>query len=450
MLLTLINHSPLFYFIQSLWRDEAFSVLIAERPIATFITKLTFEPPVYYTTLHFWIKLFGNSEIAVRSLSFIAFAIACIIVIEWADTIFKKSWLSIYLPLLFFFNPMLIYYAFEVRTYGLYILFATLSLFAYQQKRWNVFIAATLLGFYTHTYFIFLFTSQIIHFLITNRSLVKSKNWLTKSVSNPGIKAIALSILGIAPWMVRVLIESSKLKNSWYFPVDIHLIQSVLGNMYIGYEGTPWFLWFYTAVLSSLLFIFCVMSFLPKKTRERNGLFLLSIFIPLGIVLGVSFMKPLFVNRYLIPVTISLVFTVVFAIEIIKNKYLQIFCAILILGAEIWFNTWYPLQHPKTPIRDTIAQINILRNPTDVVYATNSLVLFETMYYSKPRTGVYFYNPTQGPFPWYVGDAAFSDSLLAVDIPIYPKRAFLVNPDGTFSISFQLPKPTNIGITQGR
>jgi mannosyltransferase len=448
MLNTLINHSPIFYFIQSLWRDEAFSVLIAERPISSFITKLTFEPPVYYTTLHFWIKVFGNSEIAVRSLSFVAFAIACIVVIEWSQALFKKSWLSTYLPFLFFANPMLIYYAFEVRTYGMYIMFATLSLFAYQQKRWKLFIASTLFGFYTHTYFIFLFAAQVLHFLLINRKMLTTKQWLTKSISNPGTKAIASSILGIAPWMVRVLIESSKLKDSWYFPVDIHLIQSVLGNMFIGYEGTPWFLWKYTAYLSFILCIFCGMSLIPKKTRERNGLFLLAIFVPLGIVLGVSLIKPLFVNRYLIPVTIALIFTVVFALEAIKNTYIRMIIAIILLGGEIWFNSWYPLQHPKAPIRDTITQINILRKPTDVVYATSSLVLFETMYYSSPKNGVYLYNPSQSPFPWYVGDAAFSNSLLAVDFPVYPKRAFLVNPDGTFSISFQLPKPMTIQQSQ--
>jgi len=444
MLSFIINHSPLLYFVQSLWRDEAFSILVAERPIATFITKLTFEPPVYYTTLHYWIKIFGDSEIAVRSLSFISFAVACFVVIEWASILFKKSWLSFYLPLLFFANPMLIYYAFEVRTYGMYIMFATVSLFAYQQKRWKLFTAATILGFYTHTYFIFLFASLVIHFLVINRKLITTKRWLTKSVSDPAVKAIAISILGIAPWMIRVLIESSKLKNSWYYPVDLHLIQSVLGNMFVGYEGTPWFLWGFTAFLSLILCIFCVISIIPAKTRQRNGLFLLAIFIPLGIVLGVSFIKPLFVNRYLIPVTIGLVFTIVFALETIKNKYIQVLCAIVILGGEIWFNTWYPLQHKKVPIRDTIAQINILKNSADVVYATNPLVLFETMYYSHPRNGVYLYNPSQSAFPWYVGDAAFSSSLLAVDIPLYPKRAFLVNPDGTFSISYQLPKPATI------
>jgi len=440
----LINHSPIFYFIQSLWRDEAFSILTAERPLSFFLPKLTFEPPVYYTLLHFWIKLFGNSEIATRSLSFLAFAVSCFIVIEWADKLFKKSWLSVLLPLIYFANPMLVYYAFEVRTYGVYMFFATLSLYAYSQKRWKLFAVATILGFYTHTYYMFLFAAQILHYLLVNAKKLMTKHAWTKTVSDPAIKSISFSILCIAPWIVRVILESAKLKNSWYFPVNINLVKSVLGNMFLGYEGTPWYMWNYTAILSIVLLGFCIVSFINKKTRQRNGLFLLSIFIPLAIVIGVSFIKPLFVNRYLIYVTIAEVFTIVFALEAVKNKYIQIALGITILLGEVWFNTWYPLQHPKTPIRDTIVLINNLRGKDDVIYATSPLILFESIYYSNNRNNVFLYNPSRSPFPWYVGDAIFSESLMEADLPMYPKRAFLVNADGTFQMSYRLPKPVTV------
>ena len=45
--------------------------------------------------------------------------------------------------------------------------------------------------------------------------------------------------------------------------------------------------------------------------------------LPLAMVIGVSFFKPLFVNRYLIPVTITEVFLVAFAIEAIQNHLVQ-------------------------------------------------------------------------------------------------------------------------------
>jgi uncharacterized membrane protein len=134
----LFTNTPLFYFVQSFWRDEAFSVLLAEHPLFVIFTKTTFEPPVYYTLLHFWIKIFGTSEIAVRSLSLLGFTLATIVIIEWSHKLFKSHWLSLFTPFFFFFNPMLLYYAFEARVYGWYIFFATLSLFAYDQKKWRL------------------------------------------------------------------------------------------------------------------------------------------------------------------------------------------------------------------------------------------------------------------------------------------------------------------------
>jgi mannosyltransferase len=54
-----------------LWLDEAQSVEIARRPLAALFTALRDDgsPPLYYLLLHGWIRLFGDSTIAVRALS---------------------------------------------------------------------------------------------------------------------------------------------------------------------------------------------------------------------------------------------------------------------------------------------------------------------------------------------------------------------------------------------
>src|SRR3989344_9181267 len=152
----ILSHSPILYFTQSLWRDDAFSVLVASRPLSAFIGKLAFETPLYYIVLHYWMKLFGTTELAVRSLSLVAFALATVVMIFWAESMFKKHWLSWYVPILFFTNPMLLYYAFEARFYGWVIFLSTLSLYAFTKESWRLWIVATILGFYTHTYFLFI------------------------------------------------------------------------------------------------------------------------------------------------------------------------------------------------------------------------------------------------------------------------------------------------------
>lgn len=436
MLNWLIQHSPLLYFTQSFWRDEAFSVLFAERPLSFIFRNLTFEPPVYYLLLHYWIKLFGTSEIATRSLSLLGFSLAVVVVIIWSEKLFRKHWLSWVLPFLFITNPMLLYYAFEVRTYGWYIFFATLSLFAYSEKRWRLFILASILGFYTHTYFLFLVASEGLHWLIVHRKKFNKPNHLFRE---PMIVSMMFIMSAMLPWIIRVVKSANTLKNSWYFPVDWHLVKSVLGNIYLGYEGTPWYLWGFTASLSLLLLVFFFIAIQPKATRKRNAIFLSAVFVPLFIVIGFSFLKPLFTNRYVIMVTIAEVFLVALAIEAIKPSWIQKSVAVAVCLFSLTFNFWYPLQHAKVDIRSTMMQVNTLASDHDVILAQSPLVFLETLYYSRNRSRVYLYNPYNVPFPWYVGGVLVSLDQMAQDVPVYPTRAFLVTEQADFSIVYRKP-----------
>lgn len=431
-----LTHSPLLYFTQSLWRDEAFSILVAQKPISFIFQHLTFEPPVYYLLLHYWIRVFGTSEIAVRSLSLIGFTLATIVVIIWSEKLFPKHWLSWVTPLLFFTNPMLLYYAFEIRTYGWYTFFAVLCLWAYSQSKWRLFVTSAVLGFYTHTYFLFLIAAVGLHWLALHRRKLTKPMALIREPMAASCLLIASAML---PWLVRVLKEAATLKQSWYFPVNWNLVKSVLGNMYLGYEGTPWHLWGFTANLSFLLLVIFFLAVYKKGARARNSLFLFAVFVPLTAVVGVSFFKPLFVNRYLIGVTVAQVFLVALAIEAIKRPWLQKLFAFSFFIFHLSFNFWYPSQHAKLNIRVTLQEVNALKGKNDVILAQSPLIFFETIYYATDRSRVFLYNPHGSPFPWYVGGVLVSDDQMAASLPVYPMRAFLVNEDGSFTIAYRTP-----------
>lgn len=438
-----LSHSPLLYLTQSIWRDEAFSILSASRPLSFIFQNLGIEPPLYYVLLHFWMKLFGTEEIAARSLSFLGFGSATFIVIYWAEKIFKRHWLAWYLPLLFFVNPMLLYYAFEVRTYGWFMFFAVASMYGYLEKKWPILVAANVLGFYTHSYMIFVPIAQVFHWLVTHNVLANFssrlrglKSAITKRQITGAPTGFALTFLLIAPWFIRIAKEAGRLKANWYFPVDLHLIKSVLGNMFVGYEGTPWYLWTYTAYLSAVLMCLFLFALAPLSTRRRNLFFFLMAVVPLILVIGVSFVKPLFVNRYLIPVSIAEVFLVVAAIAAMKRKFFQYLTAAGFLIFSVGFNIWYPPLHSKVNIRKTFQEVNALRGTQDVVLAESPLVFFESIYYSGDPKRVYLYNPQNVAFPVYVGSALVSSSQMALSYPPYPMRGFLIHEDGTFDVVY--------------
>lgn len=422
----LLTHTPLLYLVQSLWRDEAFSILAAQKSLSFIITKLGFEPPVYYTLLHFWMKIFGSSEIATRSLSFIGFLLATVIIIEWGAQTYKKHWLSWYLPLFFFLNPMLLYYAFEVRTYAWYTFFATAMLYMFATKNWRWFVLSSVLGFYTHVYLLpFIGVLGLFH-------LWSTKKW--KSLT-------PFFIIGglIAPWLIKIALEVTRLRSSWYFPVNVQLVKSVLGNMFTGYEGTPWYGWKYTSYLS-LVIIGCTLIALRNKPKRQHAK-LVTIFgmVPLALIVGISFVKPLFVNRYLIPTTIAEVLIVAAALSSIRHALLQKLMAGLMLAAVLWFNWWYPPEHPKLPIRNTFNEIHTVMKSDDIYLAADSLIYLETLYYAQDRSRVYLYNPDGNSFPWYIGDALITADRHIRDFPTYPNRAFLVKNDATFDVVYRMP-----------
>lgn len=433
----LLHHTPLLYAIQSLWRDEAFSILVAEKPLSFIYLHLGFEPPVYYTLLHFWMKIFGQSEIAARSLSLVGFVLATYVIIVWSEKLFKKHWLSWFLPVFFFLNPMLLYYAFEVRTYAWYTFFAVASMYLYTQKNWPWYVAASVLGFYTHDYMIVLIFAQGVHWLFVDYGIHNIRR-IKKLVVQPMFRSFAAVGILTAPWLVKIALEAHRLKSSWYFPVNFQLVGSVLGNMFLGYEGTPWYLWKYTPYLSAILLTLFILALLPKATRKRNLFLFFAALIPLVVIVGISFAKPLFVNRYLVPVSAAEVLLVGLGIASMRRRAIQALVAVLFLAFVVWFNLWYPPQHAKLDIRTSMLQVNALRGKQDVVFAESPLIFFESIYYSSDRNKVFLYNPGGSPFPWYVGDVIVSPSQMAKDLPTYPSRAFLIHENGTFDIVYNV------------
>ncbi|MCJ7826317.1 hypothetical protein MUP56_01730, partial [Patescibacteria group bacterium] len=342
-------------------------------------------------------------------------------------------------PLLFFINPMLLYYAFEVRAYGWYIFFATLSLFAYDQKKWRLYRIAVILGIYTHLYLGIIPFVHMIYYVVYKK-LWKKLKYPRSLLADPMIRSIAIIGISFIPWIIRLFMELGKFKDSWYFPVDFHLIRSVLGNMFLGYEGTPWYLWGWTQILSVILFIVFCIALIPKQNRGKTVPLFLMIFIPLIVVIGISFVKPLFVNRYLIFVTIAQTMLLSYTIKSFSNTTFQKILAGFVLAGVIAFNVWYPEQHPKPDVRKTFQEVNLLKNPRDMIVASDAIIFMETLYYAKDKKSVRLYNPKNIPFPWYIGESVFSPTYQISSFPTYPTRAFLIKPDGSYIMTYYLPE----------
>lgn len=416
-------HTPIFYFIQPLWRDEAFSVLLSQHSIID-IVKLTagdFNPPLYYILLHFWMRLFGNSEISVRSLSFIFHLVLVYVMYCFVKKIFPKTRrLPVYGAILVGLNPMLLYFAFEGRMYSLLALFATLSMYYFYTGNWRWYLVSSLAGLYTQPFMALVIVAQFAYTLMHDRRNVVLS-----------IKRLAVIGVGYLPW---ILVLVSQLKQSgpmWISRIDMNLITSVFGNLYLGFEGTPFYLWIFTKILSSLLLGVAGAVWMSRRRIGKTRLIIWWMMLPVAFAIIASFVKPIFVNRYLISVAVAEVMVVVIYISLLKKNMQQI-VALLIIGGTSLFNLWYVPFHAKVDFRTLLTEINSFGNHQSLVVAKTPLSLFELLYYAEDKSKVFLYNPNNTPVLPYLGNVLIPSSLW---IQSFPKGAtvYLIEDNGTYT-----------------
>jgi uncharacterized membrane protein len=118
---------------QSLWTDELFSRYYADLFSLKYLwtTGLFHEdsPPFYYMAVKGWMALFGNSEIAIRSLSLVASILTLPLISLLGKELFdtRRGVLGM---LVFALSPMQIGFAQEARTYALLLIPIATALFA--------------------------------------------------------------------------------------------------------------------------------------------------------------------------------------------------------------------------------------------------------------------------------------------------------------------------------
>jgi len=175
-LIILIGAFLRFYMInsESIWLDEAASYQFAKSNIFKIITGEIHDPAhpfLYFILLHFWIKLFGFSEVGLRSLSAI-FGISSIpLMYIFGKKLFNAE-TGLMAALLLSISSLHIYCSQEARMYSL-AMFLTLSavLFCYQglmvDKKifWICYVIFSTLSLYTHYMAVFVLFSIAVFFI---------------------------------------------------------------------------------------------------------------------------------------------------------------------------------------------------------------------------------------------------------------------------------------------
>src|SRR3989344_1917518 len=298
----LFTKTPLMFLVQSFWRDEAFSYLLAKKSILEIITLTVrdFSPPLYYFLLHFWINAFGKSEVALRSLSLIFYWATLYVVFLILTEVFKMKLKKAFLYLIFFLvNPILVYFAFEVRMYSMMAFFGTLSFYSLFKKDSRLYLISTIAGLYTHYFMVFVLLAQ--YFI---------KRYKQK-----------IALLAFVPWMVLAIASRVSSSSSfWIDRITTGRFITFLGEIYTGYENGLGFFSKQITFISLAILAVVIFVIWKNRTAKKTDQKLFSLLLAWGVgipfvVLLISLFKPIFLPRYLIFSSVGLTLLLIYAFE---------------------------------------------------------------------------------------------------------------------------------------
>ena len=427
----ILTQTPLAFFIQSFWRDEAFSYILASRNIfeIIFYTARDFNPPLYYILLHYWMGIFGTSEIAIRSLSLLFFSLTLYICFEFLKDILKlsdkKSLLYLFI---FLINPLLVYFAFEARMYSMFTFFSVLSYYSFYSNKSKLYIISTILGLYTHYIMVLVVLSQLAFYFVIDR----------KRQNKTKLKYAYAALFIFIPWVLFVFSQGQFFTTSfWIERMRINTFVNLFAILYLGYEqGSRFFskeLQFLTLFFASL-FIITILK-LKNEMGEKRKLFLFLGIWSIGssLLIGfISFFKPLFIPRYLIFSSVGFIFLTIFMLEELPLRIRWIALIILIFFT-LNFQKLQIQQKRKSEVRKTIDEIKLVAKKNDLIYVSDELDYFTVQYYLG-EDRVFIYNKTYDEIPQFVGKALIPKEKIASALPSYPQKAFVLSRNGTYVI----------------
>lgn len=145
--------------VESLWRDEGTSVLLAQSDVPQILADRArmCHAPLYFVLLHEWVGIAGTGEAAVRLLSAI-FGIACLpMIMALAGRLLRNRWAALASAFLMAVAPVQIYHSQEARMYCMAVFLAMASMFFFvallrRDRAWDLigYLLCTALLVYTH------------------------------------------------------------------------------------------------------------------------------------------------------------------------------------------------------------------------------------------------------------------------------------------------------------
>lgn len=397
---------------ESIWLDEATGIRLSIEGVTTIVKEsgtAATHPPFYFIILHYWMSLFGTSEVAVRSLSAIFGIISILLIYRVGSILFNRK-VGLIGGFLLAVSPFQIWYSQEARPYSLLLLLSLLSYLLFikilrEDRKWYYgcyFITSILLG-YTHFYGLFIIASQALFFLLF---------WGKYRLQRVKLSAtVAATIAGLVP-LVFLLGQAAAAIAEKGFWIPEPQLMTILETL-AWFAGSKWLLlvfaalalfglfsirriagrWGWTKPLKSLKSL--TLS-IKLESIEEELLLIFWLFVSIIIpYIESKFMTPIFLFRYMIGATPALYLLAARGMGNLSKKWiLSISLIVIVILSSLVLQPYYKYD-----------QKNYWRQTAEFI-AANARVESDVLVFSTSRTGASYiqnslYTGVQVPFNYY-------------------------------------------------
>lgn len=301
---------------QSVWFDEAYSILLAKQPLGELLrlTALDTHPPLYYILLKGWASIFGWSELSLRMASVGSMVLAAVV----GGLLLRKMFgpkLAIGGMLALMIAPLLLRYGFEIRMYAdasLIGIAATYALYSAWQSKgrgrglWLILYGVLVaVGMYLLYYLAFLWIAHVVWLVYVH---VRRKQTWRRLL--PYGAAYMGAVVLFLPWLPTFLGQTS---NGALAPIGQPLnLDQLLGIATFNILYQPLYMLSIGLTVVTIAISAALIWAIPRARRElntkRDEVALLGMYIgvPIALLMAVSLFRSMYTERYLSHVAVGL------------------------------------------------------------------------------------------------------------------------------------------------
>jgi 4-amino-4-deoxy-L-arabinose transferase-like glycosyltransferase len=218
----------------ALWLDEALTVDIARLPVREIPSYLKRDgaPPLYYVMLHFWMKVFGSSDLGTRSMSAV-FSVATLPVAWVAGRRFGGRSVGWMLVVMLATAPFAVYYGTEARMYSLVMFltacgFVAISRALERPRPGNLVALAVVVAALLYTQYWAVYLTGSLALWLLWQAWRGKPEW--RSSARWMIGAVVVGVLSFVPWLPTFIFQARHTGTPWAAPANFAaIINAVTG-----------------------------------------------------------------------------------------------------------------------------------------------------------------------------------------------------------------------------